>query len=332
MDATARRIEIFAPFTAAFEYTKLVLFQPFDLTKWLTIGFAAFLAGLADGTRLGFGGGWGGPDFKGKSFSTDTTGLAEQFASPLFIALMVAISIVVLVVLLLFMWLGARGRFMFIDCVVRNRGAIEEPWREYRREGNSLFLLMLVAGVIGFLLFALLALPLLIPFFQGGGFSFRLWQIVYLLTAVPVLIVVSVIWMLVAWFIAPVMYRQRCSAVAALRQVVNLIGEYPVAFILYLLFAVVLLAGGGLATCLVSCVTCCIALLPYIGTVILLPLYTFYYSYTLLFLRQFGPEYDAWSGLLPLEQSTPAMEQPVEHDSPPVRENPPPSGEPPPLS
>ncbi|CAN5249196.1 hypothetical protein BH20VER2_BH20VER2_16790 [soil metagenome] len=331
MDATARRIEIFAPFTAAFDYTKLVLFQPFDLTKWLTIGFAAFLAGLADGTRLNFSGGWSGPDFKGKWFSADSTGVAEQFASPLFVALMVAIGIVVLVVILLFMWLGARGRFMFIDCVVRNRGAIEEPWREYRREGNGLFLLMLVAGVIWLLLFALLALPLLIPFFQGGEFSFGIWQIVYLLTAVPVVIVLSVIWMLIAWFIAPVMYRQRCSALAALRQVVNLIGEYPVPFILYLLFAVVLLVAGGLTTCLVSCVTCCIALLPYIGTVILLPLYTFYYSYTLLFLRQFGPEYDAWTGLLPLEQGTPAMEQTVEQEPPPVEENPPPSDEPPPL-
>jgi hypothetical protein len=45
--------------------------------------------------------------------------------------------------------------------------------------------------------------------------------------------------------------------------------------------------------------------------VVLLPLYTFYYSYTLLFLRQFGPEYDVWGGALPAHLTpTAAMEPP----------------------
>ena len=44
MEPTPPRIEIFAPFGEAFELTKKILFQPFDLAKWLVIGFSAWLA------------------------------------------------------------------------------------------------------------------------------------------------------------------------------------------------------------------------------------------------------------------------------------------------
>jgi membrane-anchored glycerophosphoryl diester phosphodiesterase (GDPDase) len=50
-------------------------------------------------------------------------------------------------------WLKARGNFIFTDCIVRNRGAIAEPWREYRKEGNSYFkfqLAIIFASIAGF--------------------------------------------------------------------------------------------------------------------------------------------------------------------------------------
>jgi hypothetical protein len=71
-------------------------------------------------------------------------------------------------------------------------------------------------------------------------------------------------------------------------------------------------------SCVAACLTCCIAAIPYIGTVILLPLHVTLYGFTLLFLRQFGLEYDAWAGALPASQI-----------SPPPIEPPPPAAEPP---
>ena len=38
---------------------------------------------------------------------------------------------VVLLLIVLFAWLRARGGFMFIDCIVKNRGAIVEPWSDF---------------------------------------------------------------------------------------------------------------------------------------------------------------------------------------------------------
>ena len=313
---SARKIEIFEPFSRAIDLTKKILFQPFDFTKWLVIGFAAFLAGLADGTRTGFPSNFGDGDFRGESTSRNLSAAQEEMMSWLVGGVIVAVAIAVVVLVLLFLWIGSRGRFIFIDCIVRNRGAIAEPWREFKRQGNSLFLFSFAAMAASLLLFALLALPLAIPFLRTGDFGgFGVGSVIYLISAVAVLVLIAITWAVLVWFMVPVMYRRRCGALEALRIVVRLIGEHPVPFILYVLFVLVLLMAGTIISCLLTCATCCIAAIPYVGTVILLPLYVFYYAYTLLFLRQFGPEYDAWAGIG--EPATAPLELPP-GDEPPL--------------
>src|SRR2546430_13477596 len=54
MNGVRPRIEIFRPFGEAFELTNKILFQPFDLKKWLIIGFAAFLSGPLAGVGFNF--------------------------------------------------------------------------------------------------------------------------------------------------------------------------------------------------------------------------------------------------------------------------------------
>ena len=49
------RIGYFEPLTRAWERMKSILWQPFDLAKWLVLGFSAWLAGLADGAGGGGG-------------------------------------------------------------------------------------------------------------------------------------------------------------------------------------------------------------------------------------------------------------------------------------
>ena len=49
MNGAERNIEIFKPFGEAFELMKKILFQPFDLKKWLVVGFGAWLANLGGG-------------------------------------------------------------------------------------------------------------------------------------------------------------------------------------------------------------------------------------------------------------------------------------------
>jgi len=41
--------------------------------------------------------------------------------------------------MVLFAWLRARGRFIFVDCIVKKSGAIGEPWARIREQGKQLF-------------------------------------------------------------------------------------------------------------------------------------------------------------------------------------------------
>jgi hypothetical protein len=61
------------------------------------------------------------------------------------------------------------------------------------------------------------------------------------------------------------------------------------------LFAIVLAIGVGIIGTIISCLTCCIGGLPYVSTVLLLPAIVWLLGFKLLFLRQFGDQYDVWA-------------------------------------
>jgi hypothetical protein len=116
-----------------------------------------------------------------------------------------------------------------------------------------------------------------------------------------VILLVIIAWALIASFMLPVMYRRRCRAYEAFRAALSLIMAHPGEILLYCLFLIVLAIATGLISCLAICATCCIAALPYIGTVILLPVFILFRSFSLAFLRQFGADYDVWATFIPPE-------------------------------
>jgi hypothetical protein len=300
MNGTPSRIEIMAPFKAAFEWMKGMLFRPFDLTRWLTIAFAAFIAG-------GWGSGlnprwsrWGGGDWNYR-FSRHGE-FADWTVPPWLIVLLVLGVLAALALVLVWAWVMARGRFIFTDCVVRNRAAIAEPWREYRREGNSFFLYSLLVGfgmVVAMMVLVLIAWA---PFWMFFGDSDELTA--GGLVLIIIVAIMALLWALAALFVAlvshfmvPVMYRRRCSARVAFLDVTKLIFQNPAPFILFVLFGIALAIGVAVAGTVVACMTCCVGSLPYVSTVLLLPAIVWLAAYRLMFLRQFGDAYDAWAGI-----------------------------------
>jgi hypothetical protein len=115
------------------------------------------------------------------------------------------------------------------------------------------------------------------------------------------MLLLVLVWALIANFMTPVMYRRQCRAYEAFRSVTKLIAANPGEILLYCLFLIVLALASAIVGCLVTCATCCIAAIPYIGTVILLPVFVLLRSFSLLFLRQFAPEYDVWASFAPAE-------------------------------
>src|SRR5262249_21574074 len=128
------------PVGRAFQSIGHICFRPFDIGKWFIMGFSAFLAGFVEGgfsfPGLNFAGQGGGPGGGG-----DVQDVLDWLRGNLTLVLLIALTVLALIIALsaLFTWLGSRGQFMFIDNLVRNRGAVVAPWHEFRAEGNSAF-------------------------------------------------------------------------------------------------------------------------------------------------------------------------------------------------
>ena len=299
MNGSEPRIEIFKPFGEAFELMKKILFQPFDLKKWFVIGFAAWLANLGAG-----GGGIGNFNYpeNRREGAQKFNEMIGQIPQPVLITGICVLVSVVFLLIVLFAWLRARGRFIFVDCVVRNRAAIVEPWKEFRAEGNSFFLFSLLVALVVVPVIVIAGLVLIVPFIPGRdqtepGVGF--WIGISLTAFISVCLIF--VWALASQLMVPIMYRQRCRARIAFAQTVDLVSSHPGPLLLYVLFLLLLAVAAVMISCAVTCATCCIAAIPYIGTVILLPIPVTLGAFSLLFLRQFGPDYDVWSGFMPPE-------------------------------
>jgi hypothetical protein len=317
MNGNEPQIEIFRPFGEAFEWMKKMLFQPFDIAKWLVVGFAAFLSNLSGNANFNYSRNIGrGGDWNFRSMSHDGAGAsgsreAGEWLASCAIPLIVLLVLVVLAIIVAVLWVGCRGRFIFTDCIVHNRGAIAAPWREYRREGNSFFFFSLIVGLVVLAIIAIAFVPVLLPFIQGWteGTAFVASLTVGIVLVVGVILLITAAWGLISQLMVPVMYRQRCLALVAFREVVGLITARPGPMILYLLFFFVLGLGAAMIACVSIPLTCCITMIPYVGTVALLPIYVVLAAFPLFFLRQFGPDYDVWAAPAPQELPAPEISQ-----------------------
>lgn len=132
-----REISVTEAIEPAYERVKQMLFKPFDLTKWIIIGFCAWLAGLGES---GGGGGFNGFNGGSHNFNGNDGHPAEELRhfyhqardyvmDNLGWIIPVIIFLVVLGVTLwlLILWLSSRGKFMFLHCVVWDRAEVEEP-------------------------------------------------------------------------------------------------------------------------------------------------------------------------------------------------------------
>jgi hypothetical protein len=314
MNGDKPKIEIFEPFGDAFEMMKRILFQPFDFAKWCVLGFAAFLSGSwGPGLNFNYS---SGKDWSFKSTNYGNLPVSESM--PWLIPLLIGLGVLILILLLVFMWIGARARFIFTDGVVRNRAAIVVPWREYRREGNSFFLFSLAVALLAIIFMAGVVLIIVVPLgLFSGAKGMHGWSA---LTAGALVFLgllcmgVALFFALVTQFMVAVMYRRRCLAREAFVDVSRLMFSRPGPFVLYVLFGIVLLMAFLIISTILTCLTCCIAGLPYVSSVVFLPALVWLLAFRLLFLRQFGPEYDVWATV---DSSLPVAPEPPSEALPP---------------
>jgi hypothetical protein len=280
-------ISVIEPINKSFNIVKKLLFSPFDLSRWFIIGFCCWLANLGGG-RINFRGPSGIFDNKEDSslpfediklWVTEYLFLIIIFGVILFL-LLVTISLVI-------SWLSSRGKFMFLDCVVKNQAEVKKPWREFKCLGNRLFIFKVIFGFIVFLVFIIIGAALfliyrinLIAVIVSGVIFFILF-----------ILILGLISLFLEDFVIPIMYKRNIFPLAAFSEFIELFKKNIGRFVLYVLFKIVISIAIGMIACVSVCLTCCIAVIPYIGTVILLPLFVFQRAYSIAYLEQYGENY-----------------------------------------
>jgi hypothetical protein len=298
------------------------LFRPFDLGRWFVIGFCAWLARLAEG---GGGGGSrggvppGGPGSIPPNVSESVNHAREWLVNNLYWLIPVsAIGVIIVIGLIVFIvWLRSRGQFMFLYCVAQNKAEVKNPWHQFRRHGDSLFGFRVVLGIVAFLIMAIfigvgiaafLAAHARSQFTAGPIAAMALCGLLAMIAA----ILASVVAKFTKDFVVPIMYLRTPSTVQGWRILLDVLSFNKGRFFLYILFQIVIVIAVGAIVVAASCLTCCCAgcilNIPYVGTVLYLPVLVFLRSYSMYYLAQYGPELNAFA---PAPQAVPPASPPL---------------------
>lgn len=305
-------VSVIEPIGPAFEKVKTILFSPFDLRKWFVIGFCAWLAYLGSS---GGGGGGRGPQFnihheKGWDAQiADALNETKEFILENLYWIMpvvVIIAIFSIILWLVITWFNSQGRFMFLHCVAQNKAEVVNPWRKFKRHANNLFLFRIVLDIIGFVIVGLPILGIIflviMTVYKTGSHVFSIPVIVlFALLIFAISIILFLVKKLTLDFVVPIMSLRTSSIIAGWREFMTILSVNKLRFALYILFQIVIAIAIGAIIAIGACIGCCLCcvsallFIPYIGTVILLPLLVFDRSYSLYYLQQFGPAFDVFS-------------------------------------
>jgi len=296
-------ISVVEPVGLAFEQVKLVLFSPFDFGRWFIIGFCAWLANL----------GRGGFNFNFFHRQDQRTFRSEQLFQNAkefvlenlvwIIPVTVTVVIFSIILWLVLLWLSSRGRFMFLHCVAQDKAEVKVAWKRFRTHANSLFVFRIILGLTGLIAIVLPALLgglFIVMAVRATGLRIALvvGAVIAFLALCGISIVFAVVQKFTKDFVVAIMFLRSTSCLSAWREFLKLLSAKKGVFVLYILFQIVItMAIGtiifsvGLLTC---CTACCLLIIPYIGTVVMLPALVFKRAYSLYFLSQFGPEFDCF--------------------------------------
>jgi len=293
-----RHISLDRVLTNAWKSMVRMLFKPFSLERWLTLGFCCWMLTL--GGEMGNIGNFGSRFFKtDSSHNGDPLGglsaqnwerlnhvlngndasflrraATELHLAPatlnLWILGITVFLLFTVVFLILCYWLHSRFEFIFLDNLTNDRNEIKRPWHEFKTLGNSYF-----AGTLVFVVL-IFAFNLLVAGI-GGGLTYS-WlakcaaahrfiefgqvRIIYSLLLGGVWFLTSCAIGLYFWFffylLVPIMYRDRIDFRDGLRRMNTVMFRNVGSCILFWLVMLVVQFGFGLIILIVGMATCCL--------------------------------------------------------------------------
>ena len=313
------------PIAPAWNHMLRILFTPFDVYKWLLLGSCAFLGQCGQGGRPSsisdIGQLWRGSS---KTTINQTNVLMNDeltaFLSTIWqdhLGIIIfgggAIALGVIALLLFITWISSRGKFMLLDGIVKNRGAISEPWSEYKTQGNSLFFCRTILQVVSFIILlcvATIAAVATFPDIQSGNFEnikSGNFENITIAGAVIggsaflfyILIMIGINFFLYC-FVVPTMFIQKIKVMEAVPLVWNKLckGNVASAISLFAMIAIFSIVATMIMLT-ATCCNCCIVALPYINAIVFLPITVFFACYALCYIEQLGPEWKIFTEWCP---------------------------------
>ncbi len=308
MDAVNRPISVIEPVSEALEKMKVLLFRPFNMEKWFIIGFCVWLANLLRG---GFYNGMNiNPGNRKNGEAAEVIAEIVEFVREHIIIVSISAGMVIILLITIFLlclWLSSRGRFMFLDCLAKNKAQIKEPWKVFKQQANSLFGFRLLVMIIGSAAITALVIPMvaILAILKSSAINGITAGVIFFVVLLLILAAASLIGLvqtLTTDFVVPIMYLQRIRILAGWRKFLPLLWQHFWKVMLYLAFKVLIsICIGAIMLALVFVGCCCLCgigilfFIPYVSTVVTLPFYSFSRLYTLCFFKQFGSEFDVFA-------------------------------------
>jgi hypothetical protein len=307
---TEKPVSITAAFSDAWDRMLTILFRPFRLDKWLVLGFTAWLAQLGRGGKGGFNWNFGNWSDSGKSEFVSSGGGGIDWPDfnaggqwvldhPGWAALGAFGCLFLIALVLVLFWVSSRGKFMFLDNVVHDRAEVVQPWKRFRRLGNSLFgfQLAFVASTILVILLAVAVGIGIATSVDGGLDGPAGWfgMLVGLSFAIFFVFVIAFTQYFLDAFVVPLMHRYDLGVMEAWSRFGDIFRRHPWVLLFSGLFVLIVGFAAVMAAVIAGVLTCCIGLLliilPYVGTVVLLPIPVTYRAFTVALLDQIDPGY-----------------------------------------
>ncbi len=304
-------IQFSEPLRVAWDRTRQMLFHPFDLGKWLVLGFTAWLAYMFHNGGYRFQKNLGHSGAPGDMVREVGEGMGRAWdrlvGEPVTFVLIVLGLLLAMALLLALLWVSSRMKLVFLDNVVRDRAEVVEPWKRLGSLGDSLFLWRLGFGLVAMVVVGGLAaalVGLMVLFAAGTSVTAVLGVMGAVLSGLAVMAAAVVTVLVALWtenFVVPIMYRFNLGVLEAWKAFLPWLQTYLGSFVVWVLFLVVVALGLGVVILVAGLLTCCIGLLilalPYVGTVLLLPVWVTYRLAGPIFLAQFSPEFDLFAAV-----------------------------------
>jgi hypothetical protein len=290
----------------AVERSKQLLF-PVKLDKWFALGFTVFMAQCGEGGSvslptnfggtspsppLGGGAGSAGADVKRwidevlRGFNADVM---------LYVSLAVGAFVLSFGIWVFVLWFSSRAKLMFVESVIWDRVDLGSQWNRAGDLGFSLFKFRTALAAAGLLLVLLslgAGVALVLPELRAGQLFSSRAITGYVVASGALLLFglpIAIVGLLLDDFVVPLMVVRNARVGDAwhLCRTEVLAGNVGGVVLFYVLRAV-LAMGAAMLAMIVMCLTCCLTMIPYIGTVVLLPIFVFYRAYGLYYMQELG--------------------------------------------